>query len=117
MYYKSFLVKYAEIGLKGKNRAYFEDCLVNQIRLNLSALGDYKISKEQGRISVDCPDGYAWERAEVRKEIEQGKYLLDTDVNIKMLVDLKSIYSVGEGHLRHTKDGFELKGCEKKLLK
>lgn len=58
MYYKSFLVKYAEIGLKGKNRAYFEDCLVNQIRLNLSALGDYKISKEQGRISVDCPDGY-----------------------------------------------------------
>lgn len=61
------------------------------------------------------PDWYAWERAEVRKEIEQGKYLLDTDVNIKMLVDLKSIYSVGEGHLRHTKDGFELKGCDGQL--
>lgn len=58
MEYKSFLIKYAEIGLKGKNRSYFEDCLVNQVRENLSHLGEYHVRKEQGRIYVDCPDGY-----------------------------------------------------------
>ena len=61
MEYKSFLIKYAEIGLKGKNRSYFEDCLVNQIRQNLSTLGEYKVTKEQGRIYVDCPDGYDYD--------------------------------------------------------
>lgn len=61
MEYKSFLIKYAEIGLKGKNRSYFEDCLVNQIRQNLSLLGDYRVTKEQGRIYVDCPDEYDYD--------------------------------------------------------
>ncbi|MBO4324400.1 MAG: tRNA 4-thiouridine(8) synthase ThiI [Lachnospiraceae bacterium] len=61
MEYKSFLIKYAEIGLKGKNRSYFEDCLVNQVRQNLSALGEYHVRKEQGRIYVDCPDGYDYD--------------------------------------------------------
>lgn len=60
-------------------------------------------------------DWYAWEREEVRKELEEGTYLLDTDVDIKMLVDFKSIYSVGEGRLKHNRDGFELTGCEDKL--
>ena len=60
-------------------------------------------------------DWYAWEREEVKKELEDGTYLLDTDVQIKMLVDFKSIYSVGEGRLVHNKDGFELTGCEDKL--
>ena len=32
-----------------------------------------------------------------------------------MLVDTKSIYSVGEGRLRHTDKGFELIGCDGKL--
>ena len=60
-------------------------------------------------------DWYAWEREEVKKELENGTYLLDTDVEIKMLVDTKSIYSVGEGRLVHNKDGFELTGCDGKL--
>ena len=29
--YKSFLIKYAEIAIKGKNRYLFEDALVSQI--------------------------------------------------------------------------------------
>ena len=60
-------------------------------------------------------DWYAWEREEVRKELEEGTYLLDTDVEIKMLVDMKSIYSVGEGRLIHNRDGFKLTGCENRL--
>ena len=29
---QAFLIKYAEIGIKGKNRYLFEDALVNQIK-------------------------------------------------------------------------------------
>ena len=35
MKFKSFLIKYAEIGVKGKNRFLFEDALVRQINLSL----------------------------------------------------------------------------------
>jgi 1-acyl-sn-glycerol-3-phosphate acyltransferase len=58
------------------------------------------------------PDWFAWEREEVKKEIEQGKYLLDVDVEIYMMVDYKAMYHVGEGHLVHNSDGFHLTGCE-----
>ena len=33
--YKAFLIKYGEIGVKGKNRYLFEDALVRQIRYAL----------------------------------------------------------------------------------
>lgn len=35
MNYRSFLIKYAEIGVKGKNRYLFEDALVKQIHHRL----------------------------------------------------------------------------------
>lgn len=61
------------------------------------------------------PDWYRWERAEVRKELEDGTYKLDTDVGIAMMVDYKAIYMVGEGHLTHDENGFKLTGCDGKL--
>ena len=57
------------------------------------------------------PDWYAWERAEVRRELEAGTYRLDTEVEIGMLVDFKAIYLVGAGRLRHDERGFTLDGC------
>ena len=38
MNYKSFLIKYAEIGVKGKNRYLFEDALVKQINIRLKRI-------------------------------------------------------------------------------
>ena len=61
------------------------------------------------------PDWYAWERAEVRRELEDGSYQLETDVDIGMLVDFKAIYMVGQGHLSHSSEGFHLTGCDGKL--
>ena len=40
---------------------------------------------------------------------------MDMDVDIKMLVDSKSIYSVGEGRLTHDREGFTLSGCNGEL--
>jgi len=60
--YKAFLLKYAEIGIKGKNRFIFEDALRDQVQRNLNKLGEgYIVKKEQGRIFVECPDGYDYE--------------------------------------------------------
>ena len=61
------------------------------------------------------PDWYAWERAQVRRELEEGRYLLDVPVKIGMLVDFKAIYLVGEGRLRQDAGGFTLDGCGGKL--
>ncbi len=52
-----FLIKYAEIAIKGKNRKYFEDALVRQIRHNLRHLEcEFDIKKTQGRIYVNVSD-------------------------------------------------------------
>ncbi len=50
-----FLIKYAEIGIKGKNRYLFEDALVQQMKYALKKCeGQFKIHKTQGRIFVDA---------------------------------------------------------------
>ena len=51
--YKAFLIKYAEIAIKGKNRYIFEDALVEQIKYQLRDVeGSFKVVKEMGRIFV-----------------------------------------------------------------
>lgn len=61
------------------------------------------------------PDWYSWERECVRNEILSGEYKLDIPVKIRMLVNSKTIYNIGNGRLVHTKDGFHLTGCNGKL--
>ena len=61
------------------------------------------------------PDWYRWEREEVRKELLEGTYKLDVDVDIAMMVNYNAIYMVGEGRLTHTNEGFHLTGCDGKL--
>lgn len=61
------------------------------------------------------PDYYRWERQQVRQEILEGRYRLDTDVQIAMQVDYKAVYLVGEGHLTHDASGFTLTGCDSRL--
>ena len=61
------------------------------------------------------PDWYNWQREQVRKEIDEGLYRIDSDVDIYMMVDTKAIYKAGSGHLRHGLNGFVLDGCDGKL--
>ena len=61
------------------------------------------------------PDWYDWERAEVRREILEGRYRLDTPVRIGMMVDHSCLYMVGDGWLTHSKEGFRLTGCKGRL--
>ena len=61
------------------------------------------------------PDWYTWQRACVRREIEEGTYLLDTDVDIGIQVNLDGICMIGPGHLTHNENGFRLTGAEGRL--
>ena len=61
------------------------------------------------------PDWYQWQREQVRKELENGTYRLEKEVDIAMLVDTKALYWVGNGRLTHDGNGFHLTGCEGKL--
>ena len=80
----------------------------------LMPLGYLEAVKGKTNIS-HIPDWYRWERDQVRKEILDGTYKLDTDVTIAVQVDYKAIYMVGEGHLTHDNAGFHLTGCDGKL--
>ena len=60
--YKSFLIKYAEIAIKGKNRYIFENALVDNIRYQLQNVeGDFTVRKESGRIYVDTEGAYDYD--------------------------------------------------------
>lgn len=64
MIFHAFLIKYAEIAIKGKNRYMFEDALVKQMRLALSKVeGEFEVKKEQGRVYVFCPETYDFDEA------------------------------------------------------
>ena len=60
--YKSFMIKYAEIGVKGKNRYLFEDALVKQLRYALQRCeGQFEVRKIQGRIFVEAQSEFDYD--------------------------------------------------------
>ncbi len=62
--YQSFLIKYGEIAVKGKNRHVFEDALVKQINYALKRVdGNFLVHKQQGRIFVNTEGDYDYEGA------------------------------------------------------
>ena len=59
MRYQSFLIKYAEIGIKGKNRHVFEEALVKQIKHALRPCeGNFAVHRTYGRVFVECLSEY-----------------------------------------------------------
>lgn len=59
MKFQTYLIKYGEIGIKGKNRYLFEDALVKQVRFALKDVeGDFHVYKSQARVYVDCEGIY-----------------------------------------------------------
>lgn len=60
--FRAFLVKYAEIGIKGKNRYIFENALRDQIKYALAEVeGEFEVIKEQGRIYIEALTEFDYE--------------------------------------------------------
>lgn len=49
-----FLIKYGELAIKGKNRHLFENKLLTNVKRNLKDMGEFVVTKEQGRIMVEA---------------------------------------------------------------
>lgn len=68
---QAFLLKYAEIGIKGKNRYKFENALCDQVRRRLSKIdGEFVVTREQGRIFVEASGDFDFDEA-----VEQMGYV------------------------------------------
>lgn len=62
--FKAFLLKYAEIGVKGKNRYIFEDALVNRVKIALEKIdGYFEVSKVSGRIYATANSDFDYDEA------------------------------------------------------
>lgn len=61
MEYRAFIIKYAEIGTKGKNRYVFEDILCKNIRNRIKRFGEFSVIREYGRIYVMAEGEYDYE--------------------------------------------------------
>ena len=60
--FQAFLIKYGEIGIKGKNRHLFEDALMKQIRHALKHVeGKFFVRKEQWRIFVEAESAFDYD--------------------------------------------------------
>ena len=89
------------------------------VAITCKACGHSHVMTELGELQATdgktafshIPDWYDWQRACVRRELENDTYRMESDVEIYMLVDTKALYHVGDGVLTHTKDGFRLIGC------
>ncbi|MGN0792191.1 MAG: lysophospholipid acyltransferase family protein [Christensenellales bacterium] len=93
------------------------------IHLTCHACGKKWEMDEYGQLSAcegeteypHIPDWYTWQRECVRKELENGTYLLDTDVEIAIQVNLDGVCLIGSGRLTHDLNGFHLTGADGKL--
>ncbi len=62
--FNTFLIKYGEIGVKGKNRYLFEEALEKQIRRALKKVeGEFTTRRESGRIYVECEGEFDYDEA------------------------------------------------------
>ncbi len=90
MKYHAFVIKYAEIGVKGKNRYIFEEALVKQINRVLAKCdGEFKISRVAGRIYVEA-EGF---------DFDETVDSLKTVFGITGICPAVSINRDGEGNL------------------
>ena len=86
--FKAFLIKYAEIAIKGKNRYIFEDALVDQIRHVLKEVdGEFSVVKERGRIYVYADSEFDYDLPDcsirgqrLRRVIQRSGCLCERDV-------------------------------------
>ena len=93
------------------------------IHLTCHACGKQWEMDEYGQLSAvsgeteyaHIPDWYTWQRECVRQELEEGSYLLDTEVDIAVQVNLDGVCMIGSGRLVHDLNGFHLTNADGSL--
>ena len=79
---------------------------------DMTELGELKAVEGKTEFS-HIPDWYEWERANVRAEIDAGKYDSgELQVDVWTLPNAVKFQHLGEGTLRHSMNGFSVKGTD-----
>lgn len=82
-------------------------CTACGARWRMTALGQLERIGASTRFR-HIPDWYEWERIQVEQEISMGKYQADFRVRVQSLPNAVNFIELGEGRLRHNRDGFSL---------
>ncbi|MCR5675996.1 MAG: tRNA 4-thiouridine(8) synthase ThiI [Lachnospiraceae bacterium] len=61
--YQAFIIKYAEIGVKGKNRHLFEEALVRGVQRALDAVGEFRVTCIAGRLYAEAARDFSFDDA------------------------------------------------------
>ncbi len=87
-------------------------CKACKKRWELTELGELRA--EQGETEFShIPDWYEWERKNVRREVDAGTYDSgELPVTVRSLPNAKRFLLLGEGTLRHTMNGFTVRGTD-----
>jgi thiamine biosynthesis protein ThiI len=94
-----FSVHYAEIGLKGKNRVFFEKRLVDNIKLTLRGTGYAEVERLHDRILVHL--GQNADITEVKRRLRQVMGIAHFELSSRTERDITAIKEVA---LRHIQD-------------
>lgn len=105
--FRTFLIKYGEIGIKGKNRHLFEEALVRQIVRALEKVeGEFHVYREQGRIYADVEGFYDFDET-----IEALQRVFGiVGICPVMKVEDKGLEELGNDVIEFLTDVYDMKG-------
>ena len=70
-----------------------------------------ELEADNGETEFKFPtDWYAWEREQVRAEVESGNYRFESEVDVNDLPNSKGYVRLGSGKIIHDMNGFSVKG-------
>lgn len=109
---QSLLIKYAEIGIKGKNRYLFENALVNQAKIALKRVdGEFVVTKEAGRIYVTTESDCDMDEA-----IEALQYVFGiVGICPMMQIEDNGFEDLAKHVIKHIEDNYEDKNLTFKV--
>ena len=109
---RTVLIRYDEIGLKGRNRKFFEKCLLRNIKRVLSGTDDIEYRSPRGRIFLDIPSSFA---PECTARLKTVPGIASFSIGISMAPDFDAISVLGIQWIepRLESSGNSLKFCVK----
>ena len=78
----------------------------------MTELGELVANEGETEFS-HIPDWYGWQRANVRKEVREGRYYFESECHVRSMPNGTRFYDIGNGTLVHDMEGFRLKGSGK----
>ena len=103
------IVRYDEIGLKGKNRNFFERCLAKNIEQALRGLEGIRVRSPRGRVLINADSGNAGECA---RRLRWVPGVASASVGVPVNRDFDEMAAVGIRMIEpHLKEGEKLKFC------